>query len=277
MDKAPEAQWTNTHLQIGFPGNPNDNSGFVRYVEEAKLEDGHVYPKVLETHPQWRPGGLISGRYANVRIPEAGSELRAGIGFMEGASGTDGVYFSVRGEFPGYSGNDVRSEYFKTYDKNLITDFSQDLSRFKGLEGTLIISVDAGPKSAGQDWAVWIEPKLISLENEYKFASFVGGAIGSGRDGSRLLNAWGGKSGHLHGTVILYLLFANVDRDYSVRIESYHGDQFMGARDFGMIRAGQNEMWHTLQRTALGDWRERIIFNSTYVGDLRYTIAKGGE
>jgi hypothetical protein len=277
MAKAPQAKWTNAWLVLGFPGDAGDSRGFARFVEQARLEDGKVYPKVLETHPHWQPRGLITGRYANVRIPESGAELRAGIGFLEGASGSDGVYFSVRGEFPGYSGNDVRREYFKTYDKYLIADFSQDLSRFKGLEGTLIISVDAGTKSAGQDWAVWLEPKIVSFENEYKFASFVGGGVGSGRDGGRLLNAWGGKSGQLYGTVTLYLLFANIDMDYSVRIESYYGGQYMGARDLGTIKAGQSEMWQTLQRTNLGEWRERIIFNGTYVSDLRYTIAKGGE
>ena len=277
LDKAPDAKWTNAWLVLGFPGDPADNRGFARYVEQTRLEDGKVYPKVLETHPHWQPRGLITGRYAKVRIPESGAELRAGIGFLESASGTDGVYYSVRGEFPGYSGIEVRREYLKTYDKYLITDFSQDLSRFKGLEGTLIIFVDAGPKGASQDWAVWVEPKVVSLENEYKFAMFVGGAIGSGRDGNRLLNAWGGKSGQLFGTVTLYLLFANIDMDYSVRIESYHGDQFMGARDLGAIKAGQSEIWQTLQRTVLGEWRERVIFNGTYVGDLRYTIAKGGE
>jgi hypothetical protein len=262
MSKAPQAKWTNAWLVLSFPGDPADNRGFARYVEQARLEDGQVYPKVLETHPQWQPRGLITGRYANVRIPESGAELRAGIGFLEGASGTDGVYFSVRGEFPGYSGIEVMREYFKNYDKYPITDFSQDLSRFKRLVGTLIISVDAGTKSAGQDWAVWIDPKIVSLENEPNFASFVGGAIGSGQ---------------LYGTVMLYLLFANIDRDYSVRIESYHGSQFMGAQDLGPVRAGQTEIWHSLQRTLLGEWRERCIFDGTYVSDLRYTIAKGGE
>lgn len=277
MGKAPAAKWTNAWLVLGFPGDPADSRGFARYIEQARLEDGQVYPKVLETHPHWQPRGLITGRYEKVRIPDSGAELRAGIGFLEGATGTDGVYYSVRGEFPAYSGIDVRREYFKPYTKSLITDFSQDLSRFSGLEGTLIISVDAGPKSAGQDWAVWLDPKIVSLQNEYKFASFVGGAVGSGRDGNRLLNAWGGKSGQLIGTVTLYLLFANVDRDYSLRLDSYQGDTFIGTRDMGPVRSGQSELWWTLQRDVPGEWRERIIFNGTYVGDLRYRIAKGGD
>ena len=141
----------------------------------------------------------------------------------------------------------------------------------------IILSVNAGPKSAEQDRAVWVEPKLVSLEKEAQFATFVGGAVGSARNGVQLTNAWGGKTGQLFGEIVLYLLFANIDNSYSVRIESYQGEKFMGAKDMGTVNSGRQEIWDTLPRTVPGEWRERIIFNGTYVGDLRYTISKGGE
>jgi len=62
-----------------------------------------------------------------------------------------------------------------------------------------------------------------------------------------------------------------------LRIESYQGDNFAGARDLGVVNPGRQEIWEILPRTVPGEWRERIIFNGTYVGDLRYTISKGGE
>jgi hypothetical protein len=277
VDKASKAKWTNAWLELGFPGDPADNKGYARLVDQARLEDGKVYPRALETHPHRKPRGMITGRYSDVTIPASGAELRSGIGFFEDATGTDGVYFEVRCEFQNYTGVPVRREYFKTYDKFVVADFSQDLSRFKGLKGMIILSVNAGKKSADQDRAVWMEPKLMSLEKEPKFATFVGGAVGSNRNGNQLTNAWGGKSGQLFGNIVLYLLFANVDNTYSVGIESYQGDNFVGAKDLGTVNSGRQEIWETLQRTVPGEWRERIIFNGTYVGDLRYTISKVGE
>ena len=274
IEKAPQAKWTNAWLVLGFPGEPNNSKGFARIIENARLEDGKTYAKVLETHPHWQPRGMITGRYADITIPESGAEVRAIIGFLEGAAASDGVYYEVRSEFPDYSGIPVRKEYYKKYDRYLVQDFSQNLTRFKGLRGTIILSVNAGKKSSTQDWAVWVNPKLVSPEKEYKFASFVGAAIGSGRNGNQLLNAWGGKSGQLYGNVTLYLLFADIDREYSLKINSYQGDTFVGSTDLGTVKTGQTELWQTLQRTTTGEWREQIIFNGTYVGDLRYTISK---
>ena len=277
MNQAPKAKWTNAWLELGFPGDPANTKGYARLVDQARLEDGIVYLRALETHPHRQPRGMITGRYSDVTIPASGAELRAGIGFFEGATGSDGVYFEVRAEFQGYAGIPVRREYFKPYNKSVVADFSQDLSRFKGLKGLIILSVNAGKKSADQDRAAWVEPKLMSLENEPKFAAFVGGAVGSARDGNQLTNPWGGKSGRLFGNIALYLLFANIDNTYSLRIESFQGDNFAGARDLGAVNPGRQEIWEILPRTVTGEWRERIIFNGTYVGDLRYTISKGGE
>jgi hypothetical protein len=277
LEKAPTAKWTNAWLVLGFPGNESDTKGYARSARDVRMEDGKTYPSVLETRPHAQPRGRIMGWYSKVAIPQSGAVAKAGIGFREGASGSDGVYFSVRGEFPGYSGIDVRRDYLKTYDKFPVSDFAQDLSRFKGLEGTVVLSVDAGPKSADQDLAAWIEPTLVSAGQDPAFASFVGGAIGSGRNGPQLLNAWGGKSGQLYGNVTLYLLFADIDRAYSVKIESFQGGVSTGVTDLGSTQAGQNEMWVPVSRTVQGECRERIIFNGTYVGDIRYTISKSGE
>lgn len=275
--EAPSAQWTNAWLVLGFPGEPGNVKGYARLVHQARLEDGKVYPRVLETHPHQQPRGIVTGRYAEVPIPASGAEFVAGVGFLAGADASDGVYFEVRGEFPGYSGIPLRREYFKKYDHAVVADFCQDLSRFQGLRGMIILSVNAGKVSAEQDRAVWVEPRLRSLAEEPKFASFVGGAIGTSRQGGRLVNPWGGKSGGLLGSVVLYLRFANVDRPYPVRIESYRGESFVSARDLGTVDPACQEIWQTLARDVPGEWRERIIFNGTYAGDFRYTVSRGGE
>jgi len=277
LARAPEAEWTNAYERLPFPGDPSDERGFARLIENAQLEDGKVYNPVLQTHPQWQRHGIIVGRYRGVTLPEDGAEFRAGIGFLEGATASDGVYFEVRAEFPGYSGIPVRREYHKPYKNYVIRDFVQDLSRFRGKKGTIVLSVDAGGKSSAQDWAVWVKPQLVSMESEYKFATFVGGAVGSGRSGNRLLNAWGGQSEQLYGNITLYLLFANLDSVFPVEIQSYHEDQFMGTTKLGTVKPGRSELWKTFSRTLQGLWREQVIFNGTYVGDLRYNISKVGE
>lgn len=277
--KAPEAKWTNAWQELKFPGDPSDSKGFVRYIDNAQLEDNKIYKRALQAHPHWQPRGRIVGRYFNIKIPDYGAEFRAEIGFLGGAASSDGVYFEIWAEFPGYSEIPLRREYYKKYSKYLINDFSQDLSRFRGMTGTIALSVDAGEKSSTQDWAVWVKPRLVSMQNEFKFGGFVGGAVGSGRSGDQLLDPWGGKSGQLYGNVVLYLAFADsgTQMDYSVKIESYYKGQHMGTTDLGTVKAGQKALWFTLVRTQQGPWKEEIVFNGTYVGDLRYNISKVGE
>ena len=277
--KAPQAKWTNAWQQLPFPGSPGDSKGFVRYLDDSQLEDGRVYRRALETHPHWQPRGRIVGRFANITVPQDGAEFRAQIGFMHGATGSDGAYFEIWAEFPGYAGIPLRREYYKKYGGYLIDDFSQDLSRFRGMTGTIALSVEAGEKSSAQDWAVWVKPRLVSMKNEFKFGGVAGAAAGSGRNGSKLVNPWGGKSGYLFGDIILYFAFADDETqlDHSLSIISYHNGQSLGKTDLGMIKAGQKELWKTISRTQEGAWREEIIFNGTYSGEIRYTISKTGE
>ncbi|TCI02260.1 hypothetical protein EZV61_15125 [Corallincola luteus] len=279
LDQAPKANWTSSWQKLPFPGGATDSRGFARYVDNAKLEDNRFYERVLQTHPQWRPHGRIAGRYTNITIPNAGADFRAEIGFLAGASGSDGAYFEIWAEFPNYSGIPLRREYRKNQDGHVINDFSQDLSRFRGLTGTIAITVNAGEKSSAQDWAVWGSPRLVSMKNEFKFGGFVGAAVGSKRQGDRLLNAWGGKSGLLYGNIVMHLAFAESDTglDLPVQLISYYKGQKMGVTDLGILKANQKTMWRTLSRTQLGRWKEEIIYNGTYVGEIRYNISNIGE
>jgi hypothetical protein len=268
---AAQAKWTNAWKVLPFPGSQGDSNGAALPLDKAMLEDGKEYLRVLEMQPHSQPHGMVVGRFPSVPIPTVGAELLATLGFLQGAKASDGVYFEVRAEFDGYHGIPIRREYHKPSDGHVAEGFRQDLSRLGGRTGTVVLSVNAGETSATQDWAVWVEPKLVSLEKEVRFASFVGGAVGSQRDGNRLLNAWGE---FLYGDVMLYLLFANVDREYSLRIDSYYDGKSMGTTQLPPVKAGQTEVWVPLARTQKGRWRERIIFNGGYEGDIRYTISR---
>lgn len=269
--KAPTAKWTDSWAVVGFAGDPANPRGFARFVDNAVLEDGQGHGRVLEAHPAAHKRAILVGRYAGVTIPQQGAELQAGIGLLRDAVVPDGLYFEVRGEFDAYHGLRLRREYLERGDGRVVADFTQDLSRFRGLTGTVVLSVAVGDRDSVQPGAVWIEPRLVTPSGGPQFASFVGGAVGSGRSGSQLLNAWGE---FLYGEVTLVLVFANVDRSYPVQIESYLGDQRIDTTNLPAIQAGQTELWTVLQRTAKGSWRERVIFNGTYVGDLRYQISR---
>ncbi|UCH96285.1 MAG: hypothetical protein JSV88_05365 [Candidatus Aminicenantes bacterium] len=278
IEKAAQAKWTNTWRALPFPGNPDDSIGFVRCIDNAQLEDDRTYCRVIQTHPQWRQHGKIIGHYSDITIPLEGAEFRAQIGFLKGAEASDGVYFEIQADFPDYRGIYLKREYHKKYSGHVIRDFRQDLSRFRGKTGKIFLFIDAGEKSAAWDWAVWVKPRLVSMKNKDKRAAFVGGAVGSGRSGKRLENAFGGKSGHLYGDVVLYLEFANLEKDYSLDIDSYYKNQRMSRTHLGTVKKGQTVVWHTLSRTQEGWWRERVRFNGGhYLGDVRYNISKIGE
>ena len=61
----------------------------------AILEDGKRYAKsTLQTHPEWKRNGRIHGHYAGVKIPP-NSKFVGKVGFLKGATGTDGVTVEV--------------------------------------------------------------------------------------------------------------------------------------------------------------------------------------
>ncbi len=162
MAGASGANWVTGSGVIPFGGSASDNRGFAVFQTNVTLEDGTVYAKVLETHPQWVNNGWISGQFPNatgvIHIP-AGAKFKAKVGFMAGLSGTDGVYFRMRFydgstwyHFPGISGIYCANE-------GALNDLNIDLSSIAGKSGSAFLQVDAGATSA-QDWAVWVDPVI---------------------------------------------------------------------------------------------------------------------
>ncbi len=81
---AQTTEWTNGNVSLSFPGEETDERGFARLSENVELEDGKVYPKVLETHPEWRnEDGLILGIFKISNLP-AKALFEAEVGFRKG-------------------------------------------------------------------------------------------------------------------------------------------------------------------------------------------------
>jgi len=161
ISKAPTASWGSGAGSLPFPGSDSDSRGFALYRDKAQLEDGSTRARVLETHPQWVSNGWIMGAYPQLTIP-SDAELKVTVGFLQGATGSDGVTFEI--QFEEFQGLKVAPKKYSvlshraTYDGKL-DSISKDLNYLAGKTGNFILYVNAG-QSSGQDWAAWAEAKI---------------------------------------------------------------------------------------------------------------------
>ncbi|MCR4409865.1 MAG: hypothetical protein QHH43_04985 [Candidatus Saccharicenans sp.] len=154
VKKAPEAKWYRSISAAGelpWNGADNDSRGFARHVTNAVLEDGQTIPQVLQTHPEWKNDGNIIGVFPGVKIP-AGATFKATVGFLKGATQSDGVKFYVSIVSAG-GGAVMLAEVPARYDGKL-DQISVDLSPYAGSTVDFRLSVSAAGRSV-QDWAVW--------------------------------------------------------------------------------------------------------------------------
>lgn len=151
---------TNPSYALSYPGTP-DPKGHVQLVSGTLLED-NTAPQCLHMHPSWVEQGTIKGHLGYIDVVPSQATFSARVGFIQpqGTPGTDGVRFWV---WVHYTENGqpkwtpVINEY-KTYTGSLKT-VQADLSRFSGQRISIELRVDAGA-SSGQDWAVWVDPKI---------------------------------------------------------------------------------------------------------------------
>jgi WD40 repeat protein len=175
LEKAVDAQWTNTGGSVLKFGVDGKALGTVKYEKNVRLETGDVHPKVLHTQPQWIKNGQVRGLFKDIAIPDGGGKLLVGCGFLESARGTDGVRFAISfiqaaGTARGASRIPVRKVVTgiplwavdAKYDGK-IDQGEVDLTRFAGQKGSLLFVVNAG-NSASSDFAVWTKIKLLHGE-----------------------------------------------------------------------------------------------------------------
>ena len=153
---AGEASWSSGAGSLPFPGSDDDSRGFALYRYNWILEDGSKKARVLETHPQWVIGGYIMGTYPKQVIPE-NARLRVKIGFLHGATHTDGAIFEVKFMDEKQRITTILRHHI-LYDGKLDL-FIEDLSPLAGKKGNFILYVSAG-KLSSQDWVAWVEAKI---------------------------------------------------------------------------------------------------------------------
>jgi len=152
---AQTTEWTNGNVSLPFPGEETDERGFARLLEHVELEDGKVYEKVLETHPEWRnEHGLIVGIFRIKNFP-AKALFEAEVGFRKGADQTDGVRVKVYAKKdPSYS-----ATTWCYYDGKL-DPIGISLDEYAGEDVELVLEAHVFQTSA-QDWAVWVAPRIV--------------------------------------------------------------------------------------------------------------------
>src|SRR6266508_149156 len=126
LAEAPMARWMNGSGNIlTWNGRNDDPKGFVLFVHNPHLENGSQPLNVLETHPEWKNEGQISGDYTLREQSQPCDRFRAHVGFLEGAGGeVEFVVEAQGGRLMGnqrvYSGRDSGNDtLLKTIDADL--------------------------------------------------------------------------------------------------------------------------------------------------------------
>ncbi|MEW5807309.1 MAG: hypothetical protein AB1756_08200 [Acidobacteriota bacterium] len=162
LQKAPLAKWKrNLALQETLPFNAptNDNRGFARFESNVVLEDGKTYARVLQMHPEWKNGGRIYGDFDGVTIP-ANARLVAKVGFLKGATASDGVEFQAFMIDPA-TGMGTKLVIKETKHDGHLDEITVDLTPFAGKTQTIRLAIFAKNTST-QDWAVLSEAKIMA-------------------------------------------------------------------------------------------------------------------
>ena len=154
---ADKAIWQSSAGTLPFPGSTSDSRGFALWRLNYSMEDNLTYSKVVETHPEWKDKvGYIKGAYPEITVPQ-GAKLELKIGFLKGATGTDGVNFKVFFDMgQPITIFDKKKEYTGTLDTASI-----DLSNYQGKQGKFILYASVYATST-QDWACWVDAKITT-------------------------------------------------------------------------------------------------------------------
>ncbi|MBK9710608.1 MAG: protein kinase [Kouleothrix sp.] len=170
---APQAVWQGGVLQpdgetisdgvpLTWPGDPANASGFAR-TDVIGLEDGKAAVSALRTHPKMVANGTISGLFPWFKLNQ-GAYFEAQVGFVQrDDSFTDGVTFKVyeyhADDLKGIVTRSLLGTTRKRFDGKLAS-LHYDLSSLAGKQVRIELRVEAGP-TATDDWAVWVDPKII--------------------------------------------------------------------------------------------------------------------
>lgn len=165
------ANWESNAGKLPCPGKDDDNRGFVVKLDNPVMEDyAHTNSVSIYTHPLWNDndawneeehkGGWIEGVYPPVTV-QSGQRFMAGIGCLEGSATCD-VNFMLDYRVAGEAWKTLTPEgAWHEVNDETVRRLEVDLTPLAGKVVEFKLKVDAAG-NAGQDWAVWVFPRIES-------------------------------------------------------------------------------------------------------------------
>jgi len=154
---ANKAAWKSAAGQLPFPGSDSDKRGFARTLKNGTIYPDNKAANLLQTHPQWVDRGWIQGRFPMMKL--GGNVMFKSTGaLLKGAESSDGVVMTV---LVVSADNKSRRVLRKRITKRQYTPLEADLSAWAGKPVHIVLRAQSG-QSSNQDWAVWVNPRLVS-------------------------------------------------------------------------------------------------------------------
>ena len=145
---------------LSFGGATNDPNGFATYRTGIAMQDGTSYAKVLETHPKWIDDGYIYGYYPIAHEIKPGEHFFAKVGLIQNAI-SGNVRFEISYRETGSVGPETLIKFSNdTYNGQVQTIDVTFPSDTFGKTVNFYLRVRANG-SSGQDWAAWVEARII--------------------------------------------------------------------------------------------------------------------
>jgi hypothetical protein len=162
-----DAGWTSAAGILTCPSASVTDAGYVAKLDNPRMETGdrtgtaaiETIP-LQDTHPQWAAegNGWIQGAFPAVNI-KPGYRFRAQIGCLDGANTCDvKFYLKYSADGGAWASLGPAGGWAETYD-NSIRTLDIDLAALSGKSVEFLFQVDAN-SNAGQDYAVWVNPRL---------------------------------------------------------------------------------------------------------------------
>lgn len=171
VDKANNATWCSYNPTDGYvfkSFETGGEGGAAQYRYNELMENNQFFPKVLHTHPIWKPFGSMIGRYRIYESPLtilAGDKFEALVGFGHGAFAGD-VIFQAQFQLSDRCDGTGTPTVFETSVRDAYDYQLKKLSMVfpESANGKQLCFVDlavhAG-ESSGQDWAYWIRAEIL--------------------------------------------------------------------------------------------------------------------
>lgn len=155
--QAKEATWKSGTGSLKFNDKPSGTKGYVRAMDRGTLTDGKSYSNVLETRPERKANGYISGTY-DVAIPASAKTFEATVGFLASSKRSDGVMYSVTVKSDGKT-HVLRRMTVSPRDgvQKVRLEIPEDV---RGKNATVVLAVNAGRTYTQDDSFAWSAPTI---------------------------------------------------------------------------------------------------------------------